>query len=58
MQNLSFHQYCRLELSVISAAITFAVRHMEIQLGVLNALKMLFWKEEGKKVIHSKTMNC
>ena len=40
MQNLLFHPYCQLELSVVCGTITVAVYNIEIQFDVLNALKI------------------
>ena len=40
MQNLLFHPYCLLELSIVRGAITVAVCHIEIQFDVLNVLKI------------------
>ena len=35
MQNLLFHPYCQLKLSVVCGAITFAVCNIEIQFDVV-----------------------
>ena len=40
MRNPLFHQYCQLVLSVVRRAISVAVCRIEIQLGVLNVLKI------------------
>ena len=40
MRNPLFRQYCQLVLSVVRGAISVAVCRIEIQLGVLNVLKI------------------